>query len=210
MEVTITKLVHACLLVEVDGSRLLLDPGVFTWNDDRLDLAHLEGIDRILITHEHADHVAVDLVAAVLERSPGAVVETTGALAGVLAEAGIPAVTEGTPRFAAPHERVPMGPGPDNTGFHVAEALSHPGDSHGFVETMPILAMPFVAPWGSVTAAVDRVRLVRPRYVVPIHDWPLSGPGREMTYTIAGMGLAVDADIELVQIPDFGSVTLSV
>ncbi len=210
MDVTITKLVHACLLVEVDGSRTLLDPGIFTWNDERLDLTQLEGIDRILITHEHADHVAADLVAAVVERSDGAQVETTAALAGILAEAGIPAVTEGTPRFVAPHERIPMGPGPENTGFHVAGVLSHPGDSHSFVETMPILAMPFVAPWGSVTAAVDRVRLVRPRYVIPIHDWSLSDPGREMTYTIAGMGLAADPDIQLVQIPDFGSVTLAV
>ena len=61
MDVTITKLVHACLLIEINGNRILLDPGIFTWQDERFDLSMVEGIDRILITHEHADHVNADL-----------------------------------------------------------------------------------------------------------------------------------------------------
>ncbi|MEN8240213.1 MAG: MBL fold metallo-hydrolase, partial [Actinomycetota bacterium] len=171
MDVTITKLVHACLLVETEASRILIDPGSFSWGDERLDLAVVEGVDRVLITHEHADHVSVDFVRAVLERSNDASVETTDSLAVILEAHGIDAGGEKTPRFHAPHERIPIGPGPQNTGFHVEGVLSHPGDSHSFVETMPVLAMPFIAPWGSLTAAVDRVRLNAPRYVVPIHDW---------------------------------------
>ena len=209
MEVSITKLVHACLLVEVDGSRTLIDPGMFSWQDDRFDPAMVEGADRILITHEHADHVSLEFLRAALERSNGAEVETTAALQGILANEGISAVTHGTPQFAAPHERIPMGPGPQNVGFHVAGALSHPGDSHSFVETMPILAMPFAAPWGSLTDGADRARLVRPRYVIPIHDWFLSEPGRTFMYRLAKMALDEDG-IELVQIGDFETVTLSV
>ena len=209
MDVTITKLVHACLLVDLDGTRTLIDPGTFSWGDERLDISMVEGADRILITHEHADHVSVDFVRAALERSNGAEVETTAALRAILATEGIDAVTDGTPQFAAPHERIPIGPGPQNVGFHVAGALSHPGDSHSFVETMPILAMPFAAPWGSLTNGADRARLVRPRYVIPIHDWFLSEPGRTFMYRLARMALDQD-DIELVQIPDFETVTLTV
>jgi len=209
MDVTITKLVHACLLVEANDSRILIDPGSFSWADDRLDLGAVEGVDRILITHEHADHVSVEFLRAALARSDGAAVETTPALSAILAAEGIDAVVEGTPRFAAPHERLPIGPGPQNVGFHIEGVLSHPGDSHSFAETMPILAMPFAAPWGSLVGGVDRTRLVRPRYVIPIHDWFLSGQGRTFMYRLAEMGLAVDG-IELVQIPDFESVTLSV
>ena len=77
MDVTITKLVHACLLVEVNGRRILLDPGGFSWDDERLDLSIVAGVDRILITHEHADHVSADFVRAALERSNNATVETT-------------------------------------------------------------------------------------------------------------------------------------
>ena len=209
MEVTITKLVHACLLVATNETRVLIDPGTFSWQDERLELATVEGVDRILITHEHADHVSVEFLRAVLERSDNAPVETTPALQTILAEHGIKAVVDGTPQFAAPHERIPIGPGPQNVGFHVAGAVTHPGDSHSFVETMPILAMPFAAPWGSLTNGADRARLVRPRYVVPIHDWFLSEPGRTFMYQLAKMALDEDG-IELVQIEDFESVTLEV
>ncbi|MGB5187846.1 MAG: MBL fold metallo-hydrolase, partial [Acidimicrobiia bacterium] len=192
MDVKITKLVHACLLVEVGGERILIDPGVFSWEDERLDPSMVEGVDRVLITHEHADHVSLEFLRAALERSNDAAVETTPALQAILAEQGIDAVTDGTPQFAAPHERIPIGPGPQNVGFHVAGLLSHPGDSHSFVETMPILAMPFSAPWGSLTNGTDRARLVRPRYVIPIHDWFLSEGGRTFMYRLAKMALDED------------------
>ncbi|MDJ0792433.1 MAG: MBL fold metallo-hydrolase [Acidimicrobiia bacterium] len=209
MDVTITKLVHACLLVEVDGKRILLDPGGFTWDDERFDVSMVEGADRILITHEHGDHVSFDFVRAAVERSNGAEVETTASLQAILAEQGIESVTAGTPQFVSPHERIPLGPGPENTGFHVEYVLSHPGDSHSFNETMPILAMPFAAPWGSLTHGADRARLVKPQYVIPIHDWFLSDGGRTFMYRLAEMALAQDG-IELVHIPDFETVTLSV
>ena len=209
MDVTITKLVHACLLLEVNGKRILIDPGSFSWNDERLDLSMVEGVDRILITHEHADHVSADFVRGALERSNAAEVETTSALAAILQDQGIEATTTGTPQFAAPHERIPIGPGPANTGFHVEMVLTHPGDSHSFVETMPILAMPFAAPWGSLVAGVDRTRLVQPRYVIPIHDWFLSDDGKTFMYRLAEMGLAND-DTELVHIKDFENVELVV
>ncbi len=209
MDVTITKLVHACLLVDTDGERVLIDPGIFSWNDALFDLSMVEGVDRILITHEHADHVSVEFVKGVLERSNDATVETTASLVAILANEGVEAVTEGTEQFVAPHERIPSGPGPHNTGFHVGGVLSHPGDSHSFVESMPILAMPFIAPWGSLTAATDRVRLVQPRYVIPIHDWFLSEPGRDIMYHLATGGLRAD-DIDLIQVKDYEPVTLSV
>ncbi len=209
MDVTITKLVHACLLVEANGKRVLIDPGNFTWADERFDLSMVEGVDRILITHEHADHVSADFVRGAIERSNSAAVETTPALQEILAAQGIDATTEGTPQFAAPHERIPIGPGPQNVGFHVEGALTHPGERHSFVESMPILAMPFAAPWGSLVAGVDRTRLVRPRYVLPIHDWFLSEGGKQFMYRLAAMGLEQD-DIELVHVQDFEKAELRV
>ena len=209
MDVSITKLVHACLLVEANGKRILIDPGSFTWMDDRFDLSMVEGVDRILITHEHGDHVNVEFLVGALERSNDAEVETTASLAALLAERGVGAVTEGTPQFGAPHERIPTGPGPQNVGFHVEGALSHPGDSHSFAETMPILAMPFVAPWGSTVGGVDRARLVGPTYVIPIHDWFLSEQGAAGLYSIANYGFE-GTGIELVHIEDFTSETLTI
>jgi hypothetical protein len=151
----------------------------------------------------------VEFLRAALERSNNAAVETTPALREQLVEHGINAVTDGTPQFAAPHERIPIGPGPQNVGFHVGGVLSHPGDSHSFAETMPILAMPFVAPWGSLTNGTDRARLTKPRYVIPIHDWFLSESGRTFMYRLAKTALAEDG-IELVEVGDFETVELAV
>ncbi|MGB5564945.1 MAG: MBL fold metallo-hydrolase, partial [Acidimicrobiia bacterium] len=79
MDVAITKLVHACLLVEVDDTRILIDPGTFSWQDERLVPSMVDGVDRVLITHEHADHVSLEFLRAALERSNDAAVETTPA-----------------------------------------------------------------------------------------------------------------------------------
>ncbi len=208
-DVRISKLVHSCVLIEAGGRRTLVDPGSFTWNDERFDLSAVEGVDTILITHEHADHVNIDLVRGALERSNDAPIETTPALAAILGDNGIEASSEGRSRFVAPHERIPSGPGPENVGFHIAGSISHPGDSHSFSETMPVLLMPFAAPWGSLVGGVDRARALRPRFVIPIHDWFVSPAGRGFLYGLARAALAED-DIELIVVDDFTSVTLSV
>ena len=46
----ITKFGHACVRLEHDGTSLLVDPGMFT------DREAVDGVDAVLITHEHADH----------------------------------------------------------------------------------------------------------------------------------------------------------
>jgi len=98
---------------------------------------------------------------------------------------------------------------PPETGWRgVNTVLGTPAGLKRFVETMPILAMPFIAPWGSLVGGVDRTRLVKPKYVVPVHDGFLSESGKDFMYGLATMGFA-DDDIELIHIPDFESVTLS-
>jgi L-ascorbate metabolism protein UlaG (beta-lactamase superfamily) len=48
----ITHFGHACVLVEMDGIRTLIDPGAYaTGFEDVVDL------DLVLATHEHRDHV---------------------------------------------------------------------------------------------------------------------------------------------------------
>ena len=61
----ITKIGHCCLLIEVEGSRILTDPGSFTVEDLVTD-----NIDVILITHEHADHLHIDSVKKIVEVNP--------------------------------------------------------------------------------------------------------------------------------------------
>lgn len=63
----IRHLVHSCLLVETAGRRLLVDPGGFSAEAVRgLGAEVLAGIDAVLITHQHPDHLDRSLLAEVL------------------------------------------------------------------------------------------------------------------------------------------------
>src|SRR3954451_23752724 len=47
----LTRWSHACVVLEADGRRVVVDPGV--WSEPRA----LDGAHAVLVTHEHADHV---------------------------------------------------------------------------------------------------------------------------------------------------------
>lgn len=79
----ITKFGHCCLLIEVDGVRLLTDPG--DYNDTPL----VTDIDAVLITHEHQDHCHVESLSIVLAKNPQARVITHTGVGKILDEAGI-------------------------------------------------------------------------------------------------------------------------
>jgi L-ascorbate 6-phosphate lactonase len=72
----LTWLGQAGFLIETGGARLLVDP-FFAEHEARtvppppVD-AYCAGIDRVLITHEHLDHLDPESLAAVAERSPDA------------------------------------------------------------------------------------------------------------------------------------------
>ncbi|MGP9539740.1 MBL fold metallo-hydrolase [Brachybacterium sp. AOP43-C2-M15] len=85
----IRHLVHSCLLVEVAGRRLLIDPGGFSGEAVRgLGEEVLAGIDAVLVTHQHPDHLDRALLDEVLALSPEAEVIAEPETAEVLAEPG--------------------------------------------------------------------------------------------------------------------------
>ena len=53
----LTKHGHACVRIDVDGAgTLVIDPGTYSPDVD------LAGVTDVLVTHEHADQVGVDVV----------------------------------------------------------------------------------------------------------------------------------------------------
>jgi len=185
--VKITKLAHSCLLVEMPAPvnrTVLFDPGEMSL--ELVRAAKLKYLDDIVVTHEHSDHFHLPLVQEVVKQFPDVRILAPQPVVAQLKEAGITASAEppeGMELFESPHELLdPMGETPEAIGVHYLDTLSHPGDSHSFRESRAVLALPITAPWG---ATVDAVRLaveLKPRYIIPVHDWMWKDAWREQMY----------------------------
>lgn len=172
----ITKLAHSCLLVEMPAPvnrTVLFDPGEMS--ADLVRAAKLVYLDDIVITHEHFDHFSLPLVRELAKQFREVRILAPPAVVDQLAKAGIAASaepTQGLTLFDAPHEAIePLFETPQAIGVHYLDSLTHPGDSHHFGESKAVLALPITAPWGATTRAAQLAAELKPRYVIPIHDW---------------------------------------
>lgn len=184
----ITKFGHSCLLVEIPAPvnrTVLFDPGVYS----TLNVSKLQYLDDIVITHQHTDHMDVALITRLRDKFPHVRIIAPADAVPVLAKADITDVQTDAPEgmrfFSAPHEKIrpyfPSDP-PEEIGVHYLDMFSNPGDSHSFHETMPILALPVQAPWGSTVRATEVALELKPKYVIPVHDWHWSVEARKQAY----------------------------
>ena len=190
----ITKFVHSCLLIEESGKKVLIDPG--NYSAEVLDLSHLSNLSYLLITHEHQDHMYIPFIKQVVEKSPNIKVISNSSVAKILEGEGIKVIRPRRSDAQDPrglggdfvemeevsHEKIFMGPSPANTLFKVGRRLTHPGDSHHFESSTEILALPVQASWGSTTDAVNLAVRLKPKIIIPIHDWHWSDKARENMY----------------------------
>jgi L-ascorbate metabolism protein UlaG (beta-lactamase superfamily) len=170
----ITKYLHSCLLVKEAGKSILIDPGQFTYDARILDISSLNKLDFLLITHEHADHFSLPFVKEITATFPDVQIITTASIVTELKREEITATSAGTSEIGiepVTHEEIYLWPAPENVRFTIFNKLSHPGDSFHFTSTTDILAMPMTAPWGSMVQAIKKVIELKPKMVIPIHDW---------------------------------------
>jgi L-ascorbate metabolism protein UlaG (beta-lactamase superfamily) len=181
----LTHLGHACLLVETDRARLLLDPGTMS------AFASVRDLDAVLVTHQHPDHLDPARLPALLAANPHAVL--------VVDRDSATAVPGLSPhQVAEPGDRLSFGgttvdvlgglhaavygavPGCSNLGYLLdGGALLHPGDSFELPRRdVDVLAVPIDGPWLKLAEAVDYVRAVAPRVAVPIHEAETTDPAK--------------------------------
>lgn len=182
----IKKLGHCCLLIEVNGDRILTDPGTYS------TLQNTEkNIDAILITHEHQDHFHLESLKIVLANNPQAVIITNSAVGALLDPEKIPytILEEGNPAmkiknttlegFGTLHEEIyDTWNRVQNTGYFIDDKLFYPGDT--FTDPgkhIEILALPVAGPWMKIKEAIDYASYMKPRVVFPVHDGILKHAG---------------------------------
>lgn len=183
----LTKFVHSCLLVEMPAPvnrTALFDPGVMS--EQALSVDQLEYLDDIIITHLHSDHMSIPLIKKLVAKFPAVRITAPADAVEQLSREGITADAqpkEGIVFFEAPHENVsPIFPTPQELGVHYLDLLSDPGDSHSFSETKAVLALPVTAPWGSNIKAINLALSLKPRFIVPLHDWHWREEARAQAY----------------------------
>ncbi|AWK71171.1 MBL fold metallo-hydrolase [Rhodococcus oxybenzonivorans] len=176
----LTHFGHSCVLVELNGSTILFDPGNFSHGFEGLT-----GLDAILVTHQHPDHVDQQRLPALVEANADAALYSdpqtaaqlggrwTGVHAGDEFDIGNVHVTGTGGTHAVIHPDIPM---IDNTAYLLGDSsdpaqLLHPGDSLFVPEQkVDVLALPAAAPWLKISEAIDYLRAVAPRVAVPIHQ----------------------------------------
>ena len=182
----ITKYIHSCLLVEEKGKRVLFDPGTYATEGNALDVEYMEQLDFLLLTHEHQDHLDISFVKNLAEKFPNLQIVGNSSVVKFLEKGGVRASAienEFISMKPAPHEPLlPNQAVPENTLFTIWRRLTHPGDSFNFQETAEILALPIQAPWGSFVQAMEKAVSLKPKLVIPIHDWHWNNEARKNLY----------------------------
>jgi len=173
----IKKLGHCCLVIEINGKRLMTDPGSFSTAQKSET-----GIDLILYTHEHQDHYHLDTLREVLKNNPKAVIVTNSSVGKLLTEEGIDftKVEDGEvldfngikiKGFGNIHAEIYETYGRvQNTGYMV-DGLCFPGDAFEDPSSeVDILALPVTGPWMRIKDVINYAQKLKPRIVFPVHD----------------------------------------
>lgn len=175
----VTKFSHSCVRLSHDGGDVVLDPGTWSERDS------LDGVAAVLVTHEHADHWAIDQL-----RATDAPVHTIEAVARQIREAdpevgervvvvhpgdeteiagfGVRVVGE---KHAVIHPELPRF---DNSGFVLSaggQSVYHPGDSFELPgQDVDVFCAPVCAPWAKMSELIDLAREVGAPRTLGIHD----------------------------------------
>lgn len=189
----VTKHGHACVEVDTGAGRLVVDPGMFTEPFD------LTGVDAVLVTHQHVDHLDQDRLRAALAADPALVVWTNPAVAALMADVGdrVRAVGHGDTFTAAGVEVEVHGelhavihpdiPRIANVGFRIGGSVLHPGDALTLPEDrLDALLLPVYAPWSRVQEVIDYVRAAGAARTIAMHNAGLSDVGHRVLDGLLG------------------------
>lgn len=178
----ITKLGHCAVVLEIDGVKLLTDPGNYTTEAQEV----LTGLHGVVITHEHADHLHVESLKKIIANNPTAVIVSNSAVAKIIGEAiadtAVLVVGDGQSTdingvtvsgHGSEHALVypPSAGLCENTGYCIAEKFYFPGDNfYNPGLKIDVLALPVAGPWMQMSDAIDFAKQIQARVAFGVHD----------------------------------------
>ncbi|MEU4677851.1 MBL fold metallo-hydrolase [Micromonospora sp. NPDC023737] len=179
----VAKYLHSCLLVDTGTTRLLVDPGRFTFVEGRVTPDDFGDLDAIAVTHHHPDHADPEALTA-LTRRTGAPLLGNQQSADHLREHGltVTVLEPGQHRIgamsieviSADHEPVLADETPANTAYLVDGILLHCGDSlHPVLfnhRGVDLLAVPVMGPYLTERLVAGFIAQLQPKGVLPLHD----------------------------------------
>lgn len=179
----VTKYIHSCLLIEENGERLLIDPGKFTFMDDRVSPERFDGVAGILVTHDHPDHLDADAIKVIAAKNRAPVFANEEIAARLRKESvGAEVFEEGSRRIgsfevravAARHEAILSDRLPRNVAYAFNDRLLQPGDSYAAsldaFRGIALLALAIMAPWTTELGTAAFGERLAPKRILPIHD----------------------------------------
>ncbi len=188
----ITKYEHACLVIEEQGQKLVVDPGVYSKS-----YKDFSEVTAVVVTHIHPDHYDPEKLAEIIKQNPKAVIFTVQEVVDDLATKKLPAkaVTHASAEASGPysldfygsqhaiiHDSYPVN---QNVAVMINKTIYYPGDSFTIPhQPIDILAVPSSGPWMKIGEAIDFITAVKPKRAFPTHNAILSDIGADINNRI--------------------------
>lgn len=179
----IYKFLHSCLVFEDNGFKLLFDPGKFTFAEGLVKPDDFAGVNAVIISHIHSDHLDTDNLKTIINLSNakiyansevGEVLQKEG-LTFNLMEQGKHQVGPFTiDAFDVQHEPLLNAPIPKMTGYIINGKILHPIDSMEAKLTeipgIELLLMVTMAPFTYELRSAGFAGKLKPKQILPVHD----------------------------------------
>jgi L-ascorbate metabolism protein UlaG (beta-lactamase superfamily) len=174
----VTKYPQSTLVIENEGRKILIDPGNFT--AEKYTAEEFLGVEAIVLTHQHFDHVDRSLISAILAQENAIPVianqDTYDTYPDLVTQvihdrekieiAGFRLEARDLPHVLM----VDGSAGPPNTGFIVNDRFFHAGDGVEINDLeVDIIAAPIAGPDLSLRDAHDLIIATEAKVVIPIH-----------------------------------------
>lgn len=179
----LTRYSHACMVLEDNGQKFVIDPGNSVKNID-----DITNVVAVFVSHEHPDHFFPANLENIVSANPDVDIFSTKAVADAFGK-NVTVVSENDQHITGPFQLQFTGKkhalahpdwdlGMENRGVIVNNSFYYGGDSFTLPnKPIKVLAAPLAYAWAPMEKIMNYVAQVQPEICIPVHDINLSSDG---------------------------------